>query len=102
MNKIKKSLNKINWKIRLKNPAFLAQIGMAVAMPILTYYGLNASDLTTWSSVFDILGNALSNPFVLGTIAVSVCNAIKDPTTKGFGDSVRALQYKKAKEDGQY
>lgn len=42
-------MNKINWKVRFnkENILFIAQIVISVVIPILTYFGLQASDLTT-------------------------------------------------------
>ena len=54
----------INWKVRMRNPMFWAQILLSVIMPILAYLGLTAEDLSSWS--------------VLG---------------EGFTDSKRALTY---------
>ena len=50
-------------------------------------------DLTTWGAVFDTLKGAMLNPYVLGLVVISVFNAVNDPTTKGLGDSERALRY---------
>lgn len=83
----------INWKIRFKNPQFLFQLFLSMAVPILTYFGLEFSDMTTWGSVFSTLVDAISNPFVIGMVIVSVYNALSDPTTRGIGDSERALNY---------
>ncbi len=90
-------MKKINWKVRFKNPLFIAQIFISILVPILTYFGLEAKDLTTWKSVFDLVVNALSNPYVVSMIVVSVFNAINDPVTKGYTDSERALGYKEIK-----
>ncbi|CAM3728746.1 phage holin [Mesobacillus zeae] len=84
----------INWKVRFKNPSFIAQLVLSIFVPILGYFGLTAQDLTTWGYVFDLLMKAVSNPYVVGTIIVSVYNAVNDPTTKGFSDSQRAKNYK--------
>lgn len=90
---------KINWKVRFKNPYFIVQIILAIGAPLLAYYGLTAQDLTTWGSVFNLVVNALSNPYVLGLIAVSVYNALLDPTTAGLSDSEQALTYKNPRKD---
>lgn len=82
---------KINWKLRFKNPLFVAQLGMSVLVPILAYAGLTVQDLTTWKSLGDLLLGALSNPYVLGLVSISVYNAILDPTTKGVNDSLNVL-----------
>lgn len=84
---------KINFKVRLKNPVFIAQIILAILTPILAYAGLTMQDITTWKTLGDLIMNALCNPYVLGLVGVSVWNAINDPTTKGVGDSANALLY---------
>ncbi len=86
---------KINWKVRIRNPYFWVQIGIAILMPILAYLGLSVEDLTTWNKVGQVLLEAISNPYVLGLVVVSVFNAIQDPTTKGLSDSQKAMTYTK-------
>lgn len=82
---------KINWKVRFKNPLFVAQLGMSILVPILAYAGLTVQDLTTWKALGDLLLGAFSNPYVLGLVAISVYNAILDPTTRGVNDSLNVL-----------
>lgn len=84
---------KINLKVRFKNPLFYVQLVLSVLTPILTYLGLTATDLTTWAKLGDVLIQAISNPYVLSLVIVSVYNALVDPTTSGFGDSEKALTY---------
>lgn len=84
---------KINWQVRIKNPYFWIQIGVAILMPILAYLGLAVEDLTTWNKVGQVLLEAVLNPYVLGLVVVSVFNAIQDPTTKGLSDSEKAMTY---------
>lgn len=92
----------INWKVRFKNPVFIAQLILAIIMPILAYAGLTLQDLTSWSVLGDILLGAIKNPYVLGLIAVSVWNALNDPTTAGVSDSIQALTYEIPKtKDGK-
>lgn len=44
--------------------------------------------------MFDLIVNAISNPYVLSLIAVSVWNALNDPTTEGIlNDSDAAMTY---------
>lgn len=87
----------MNWKVRFKNPLFIAQMILAVLTPILAYAGLTVKDLTTWKALGDLLIGALSNPYVLGLVVVSVFNAVTDPTTSGVADSEQALTYTKPK-----
>ena len=90
---------KLNLKVRFKNPVFIAQLVLAILTPILAYAGLTASDMTTWKALGDLLIGAISNPYVLSLVIVSVWNALNDPTTKGIGDSVNALSYDAPKGD---
>lgn len=83
----------INWKVRLRNPIFIAQLILAIFTPILAYAGLTAQDITTWQTLGDLIMSALSNPYVLGLVVVSVWNAINDPTTPTPLDSDRAMEY---------
>ena len=89
----------INWKVRLKNPLWWAQIVLAIITPILAYLGLSAEDLNTWSALGNVLLQAMSSPYILAMVVVSVYNAITDPTTTGFADSKRALTYDKPNND---
>lgn len=84
---------KLNLKIRLRNPVFIVQILMAVLIPILSYFGMTTKDLTSWGVLFQTFFHALENPYVLAMVAVSVWNAVTDPTTKGLGDSQKVLNY---------
>ena len=83
----------MNIKVRIKNPVFWVQIVLSILTPILAYAGLTAQDLTTWAKLGDVLVMALSNPYVLSLVLVSVWNTFNDPTTKGVTDSKRALSY---------
>lgn len=88
----------INWKVRLHNPAWWLGMAGIVMSPVLAYLGLAYSDLTTWSSLADVFVKFISNPYLIGTVVVAVLGAIGvtvDPTTKGIGDSARAMTYDK-------
>lgn len=89
----------LNWKVRFnkKNILFIAQVIVSVVIPVLTYFGLQASDLTTWSKVWETFIQAISNPYVVVMAIVSLFNAVTDPTTKGISDSTAALSYTQPK-----
>ena len=87
----------MNLKVRFKNPVFIAQFILAILTPILAYTGLTLQDLTSWSALGQLLLNAIRNPYVLGLIAVSIWNALNDPTTAGVTDSKLAMTYDKPK-----
>ena len=90
---------KINWKVRFSkdNLAFIGRFVLAVAVPVLTYFGMKATDLTTWSALGDVFVRAISNPYVLMFTVVNAVNILPDPTTKGLKDSELVLN--KNKED---
>lgn len=87
----------INWKVRIKNPVFWVQIAAAIVLPVLTYLGLSWEDMTTWQAFGGIFMEAVKNPVILVSVVVSVWNAVNDPTTKGLGDSEKALTYREPK-----
>ena len=84
-------MNKINWSVRFnsKNKAFLYRVALAIALPILTYFGINFQDLTSWDAVFGLLGKFVSNPYLVGLTIVN----------KGLGDSEQALGYHEPKQN---
>lgn len=92
-------MNKINWLVRFKNPVFLAQLALAVLTPIMGYYGLTGADFTTWAAVWNTFVAAVSNPYVVVMVLVSVWNAVNDPTTSGVTDSTIALGYKQPNKE---
>lgn len=86
---------KINWKLRLQNPWFyIGLVGI-----VLTAMGVSPETLTSWSAVYVALQNLISNPFMLGSVFVSVLSVFVDPTTAGFGDSEQAMTYTTPKKD---
>lgn len=87
----------MNLKVRFKNPIFIIQLILAILTPILAYAGLTVQDITSWAILGEILIGAIKNPYVLGLIAVSVWNALNDPTTAGIMDSDLAMTYEKPK-----
>ena len=82
----------INWKIRLKNPVFIAQLACAVVIPLITGMGYEWSQMTTWATLGEVIAAALGNPVVVVAMVVSVFNLITDPTTSGISDSKSALE----------
>lgn len=88
----------MNFKVRLKNPVFIAQVLLAIMTPVLAYAGLTFQDMTSWKALGSLLLDAIKNPYVLTMVAVSIFNAINDPTTAGLKDSDQAMTYTKPKE----
>ena len=92
----------INWKVRANNPQFWFQILLAIAVPIGTYFGVTGKDITSWSVLFGLIGQAVSNPYVIAMVVVSVYNAVNDPSTKGIQDGENALEYVKPSQKKNY
>lgn len=82
----------INWKVRFRNPVFVAQLVCAVVMPLITGMGYEWSQMTTWATLGEVIAAALGNPVVVVAMVVSVFNLITDPTTSGVSDSKSALE----------
>lgn len=76
----------MDWKSRVKNPIFWVNVLLAIGTPILTYFGITGSDLTAWGTLFNLILDALKNPYVVGTVIVSLWNTIYNPATKGIKD----------------
>ena len=79
-------MKKFDWKERFKNKIFWVNTILSVATPILAYFGISGSDLTTWGSLFGLILDALKNPYVVGLVLVSLWNNVINPVTKGITD----------------
>ena len=75
----------MNLKVRVKNPVFWVQIVLSILTPVLAYAGLTAQDLTTWSKVGELIVGAISNPYVLSLVVVSVCLLYTSPSPRDRG-----------------
>lgn len=87
---------RINLKVRAKNPTFWIGLIGAIGTPMLAYLGIAASDLTSWSSLGNLIIDFLTNPYLIGLVGLSVASfvgVLNDPTTKGWSDSDRAMHY---------
>lgn len=82
----------INWKVRFRNPVFVAQLVCAVVMPLITGMGYEWSQMTTWATLGEVIAAALGNPVVVVSMLTSVWACITDPTTSGLSDSKSALE----------
>ena len=90
---------KINWKVRFKNPMFWIGIIVAALATVLAELGVSWHQMTSWTSIGQLLLDAVSNPVVVVAVISAVYNAVIDPTTKGVCDSKDALKYDKPKEE---
>lgn len=77
---------KINWKVRLKNPAFL--IGLGTLIIGFVYQMLSMFEIVPTISRENVNELLMAVVSLLGILGVVV-----DPTTDGLNDSERALTY---------
>lgn len=93
-------MKNINLKVRFnrENMAFILRFVMALAIPVLTYMGLEFQDITNWKMFLDIFVGLLSNPYLLILTFINALNMMIDPTTKGLTDSEKALTYTRPKK----
>ena len=60
---------KINWKVRLRNPVFWAEVAAAAVLPILAQLGLSWEDMDTWAALWEALTAAVKSPVILTAVA---------------------------------
>lgn len=69
-------------KDRIKNPYFwIGLVGV-----ILTALQVEASTLTSWDKVLQLIIDTIQNPYLLTTTVMAVIGVVVDPTTKGAKD----------------
>lgn len=79
---------KINWKVRLRQPAFwIATIPVAITF---VYSVLALADI-----VPTITEDRIQNLFLAVAAVLAQFGIVVDPTTQGIGDSDRAMTYDK-------
>lgn len=78
----------INWKIRIKNKTFWLTLIPAV---LLLVQAVSAPFGYTWD--FVVLNQQLASIVNALFSVLAILGAVNDPTTKGVGDSERALMY---------
>lgn len=80
---------KINIPVRFRNWAFWLGLGAT----ILTAMNVSPEMFTSWDLIWVEFINLVSNPFRLCCVIVAIIGVFVDPTTKGIGDSSRAMTY---------
>lgn len=89
----------INWKVRIKNPVWWAEVAAAIILPMLAAVGMSWNEVTTWAKLWEIIVAAIGNPVTVVAVVVSLWNAVVDPTTAGIGDSALAMTYNKPRKE---
>ena len=69
-------------KDRIKNPYFwIGLVGV-----IFTALQVEASTLTSWDKVLQLIIDTIQNPYLLTTTVMAVIGVVVDPTTRGAKD----------------
>lgn len=94
-------MKNINWRVRFNkdNKVFILRLVAAIIIPVLAYLGLEATDLTSWGIVGQVLIDFFTNPYLIAITVFNIINLIPDPTTSGIKDSKQALTYDKPRKD---
>lgn len=87
-------MNKINWKVRIKNKNFWLALVPALALLAQAFANIFNFKLEFGETVDKIL--VFINVLFAFLVLVGVVN---DPTTAGLSDSSRALEYHEPSED---
>lgn len=84
----------INWKVRFRNRnwviAFISQMFIVAQIVLGGLNSMGITDFQITKALEDWVITLANAVFVL----LSMLGIVQDPTTKGYGDSERALQYK--------
>jgi len=84
----------INWRVRFRNRnwliAFISQLLIVVQMVLAGLHSLGLVDFQITDAIQNSILTFINAIFVL----LSLLGIVQDPTTKGYGDSERALKYK--------
>ena len=86
-------MNKINWKVRIKNPNFWVALIPAILLVIQQIAGIFGFTVD-----FGELGDKLVSLIYAIFAVLAIIGVVNDPTTKGITDSSRALTYDRPKE----
>lgn len=84
----------INWRVRFRNRkwviAFISQTLLVVQMLLSGLHSIGLVDFQITEAIQNSILSFVNAVFVL----LSMLGFVQDPTTKGYGDSERALKYK--------
>lgn len=85
-------MNRINWKVRIKNKNFWIAIIPAVLVLIQTVAAVFGFTLDLGD-----LGNKLLAVVNAAFVVLAITGVVNDPTTEGLNDSIQAMTYETPK-----
>lgn len=65
-------------KLRYKNIQFYIRLGLISFLPILSYFGLSQTDLTSWSQLGSVILEFMKNPYLLGLYGITLYQSFKN------------------------
>lgn len=80
----------INWKVRIKNKSFWLSIIPAIILliqAVANVFGITIDLGSTGAKLIEVVNAAF--------VVLAIIGVVTDPTTKGIGDSERAMTYDK-------
>lgn len=84
----------INWKVRFRNKnwviAFISQVMIVAQVVLACLHSLGITHFQLTDAIQNSILTLVNAVFVI----LSMLGLIQDPTTKGFSDSDRAMNYK--------
>ena len=84
--------NKINWKVRIKNPVFWMTVVPAAVSFVYCVLG-------AFGIVPELTESMVLNIFSAVVTALTTLGVLVDPTTAGVGDSALAMTYEAPRKD---
>lgn len=87
----------INWKVRLKNKTFWLAI-----IPALLLVVQSVASMFGYEWDFGLLNEQIRSVVEAAFTVLAILGIVADPTTKGLGDSIRALNYEKPSEGEEF
>lgn len=78
---------KIDFKSRFKNKSFIVMFITSVILPILIYFKIEPTDLTSWNILISILIKIVKNPYVIFFTIWNIICLIYDPLSDGIWDN---------------
>lgn len=79
MKEFNKRLKRLKRKIKpyLEHPAFWGNLFVSISVPVLGYLGLKQEDINTWGGLWDIIKQAVANPYLIVLIITSIANTFR-------------------------
>ena len=92
---------KLNFKIRIKNPAFWIPLIAGVVTMFMGFLQMEPQDFSSWAGLWEAIVTFMGNPYFVVSVLIYILAAFMDPTTPGIGDSEASLAKNKTTDTVQ-